>query len=328
MTGFGCRIRGTGSSFGSRVVDSAVIEERLNAPAGWCADRTGIRTRFHAADGERTTDLAVRAAELALADARLAPSDLGMVICATMTSEMCCPAAAHRLIERIGATPCGGFDLTSACAGYLSAMQLAADTIRVGTHEHVLVVGSDVLSPTVDPDDPKVAGLFGDGAGATVLSRDPNPEVGCVAQLIGSDGGQWDAVYHPRIPADLPTGIPAPPQFDRLIMNGLAVYRFATSKMIEIIPEVLGRVGLTHQDADMILLHQSNLRIINNVRLEFGWNAEKCPSIIETTGNTSGGSVGVLLDAQRRAGRIRPGMTLAMAALGGGLSWAASVWRV
>lgn len=328
MTGFGCCIRGTGSAFGSRFVDSAVIEDRLNAPAGWCADRTGIRSRYHAADGERTTDFAVRAAERALADSGIAPGELDLVICATMTPEMCCPASAHRLIDRIGATPAGGFDLTSACAGYLSGMQLAADSIRVGTHRNVLVVGSDVLSPTIDLDDPKVAGLFGDGAGATLLSRDDDPNRGCVAQLMGSDGGQWDAVYHPRVPADIPPGMPPPAQYDRLVMNGLAVYRFATSKMIEIIPQALAKAGLTLADADVVLLHQSNLRIINNVRLEFSWDEEKCPSIIETTGNTSGGSVGTLLDAQWRAGKVRPGMTVVMAALGGGLSWAASVWRV
>jgi 3-oxoacyl-[acyl-carrier-protein] synthase-3 len=327
MAGFGCSIRGTGTAFGSRVIDSAMIEERLGAPAGWCADRTGVRSRTHVGEGERTTDLAVRAAEAALADAGLPARAMGLVICATMTPEMPCPAVSHRVIDRIGATPVGGFDLTAACSGYLTALQLAADTIRTGTYEHVLVVGSDVLSRHIDPDDPKVAGLFGDGAAAAVLSRDPDPERGCLAQLVGSDGGQWDAVYHPRCPADIPEGYPPPPQYDRLVMNGLAVYRFATDKLIEIIPVVLQSSGRTVADVDLALLHQSNLRIINNVRLEFGWSDEKCPSVIETTGNTSGGSLGMLIDAQRKSGRLTAGQTVVMGAVGGGLCWAASVWR-
>jgi 3-oxoacyl-[acyl-carrier-protein] synthase III len=326
--GYGCEIRGSGSAFGSLVVESDTLERRLKLPEGWSADRTGVRTRRYAAPGERTLDLATAAAKAALIDAELSPHELGLVICSTMTPEMPCPATGHRLVDNIGATPCGAFDLTSACTGWLAAMNLAADGIRAGSYQHILVVGADVLSPTIDQDDPKMACLFGDAAAATVVSRSDDPAKGCYYQKLHSDGGQWQAVYQPRCMDDLPKGAPIPERFGLLTMNGLAVFRFAVTTLVHMIPETLAAVGMTIDDIDLVLLHQSNLRIVNSVRLQLDLPEEKCPTVIETTGNTSGGSVGMVLDAQLKAGRVRPGTNILFAAVGGGLSWGASIWKV
>lgn len=327
-TGYGCEIRGSGSAFGTQLIDSAALERRLKLPVGWSADRTGVRTRRYVESGVRTLDLATEAAKAALIDAELSPHELGLVICATMTPEMPCPATGHRLVDNIGATPCGAFDLTSACTGWLAGMHLAADSVRSGTHQHVLVVGADVLSPTVDHNDPKMACLFGDAASAAVVSRSENPNLGCLIQRLHSDGGQWASVYQPRCIDDLPPNTPQPERYNLLTMNGLAVFRFAVMTLVNLIPETIAAAGLTMPDIDLFLLHQSNLRIINSIRLQLDLNEEKCPTVIETTGNTSGGSVGVLLDAQFKAGRVRPGSNILFAAVGGGLSWGASIWRV
>jgi 3-oxoacyl-[acyl-carrier-protein] synthase-3 len=328
LPGFGCVIRGTGSALGSIEVSSTTLEERLGLRPGWIEERTGVRTRNVAAPGERTTELGVRAAKAALEDADLDPQRLGMVICATMTPEMPCPATGQRIADLIGAVPCGAFDITSACTGFLTGMNLAANTIRVGAAEHILVVGSDWLSPTIDPSDPKMVPLFGDAATAAVLSRCSDPHLGCQVQHINADGGQWASIYQPRCEADLPPGVKPPETYGYLTMNGLAVFRFAVETLIRIIPEALAAAKLTLEDADLILLHQSNLRIIDPVRQHLGLCEDRCPAIIHRTGNTSGGSVGLLLDSVRREGRLKSGMTVVLAAVGGGLSWGASVWRV
>lgn len=326
--GYGCSIRGTGSAFGSVLVESETLERRLKLPIGWSADRTGVRSRRYVAPGTRTLDLATAAAKSALEDANLAPSELGLVICATMTPEMTCPATAHRLVDNIGATPAGAFDLTSACTGWLAGMHLAADGIRTGSYEHVMVVGADVLSPTIDHDDPKMACLFGDAAAAAIVSRSSDPDLGCRVQKLHSDGGQWQSVYQPRCLDDVPSNAPQPERFNLLTMNGMAVFRFAVMTLVHVIPETLAVVGMTMDDIDLVLLHQSNLRIINSVRLQLDLSEDKCPTVIETTGNTSGGSVGVLFDDQRKKGRVPPGSKIMFAAVGGGLSWGASIWQM
>lgn len=328
LPGYGCIIRGTGSALGSTEVRSPELEIRLGLRTGWIEERTGVAVRYIVAPGERNTDLAVRAAQTALFDADLDPKKLGLVICATMTAEMACPATAQRVVDQIGGVPCGAFDLTSACTGFLAGMNIAANTVRVGAAEHVLVIGSDVISPTIDPNDPKMIPLFGDAAAAAVVSRGPDSQRGCIVQQLASDGGQWASIYQPNCRADLPPLVKPPERYGYLTMNGLAVFRFAVETLTHIIPEVLKEAGLTINDADLILLHQSNLRIIEPVRQHLGLTEEKCPAIIQRTGNTSGGSVGLVLDSVRREGRMKPGMTVVLAAVGGGLSWGASVWKV
>ncbi len=328
LQGYGCRIAGTGSALGGQLVPSKAFEDRLGLRPGWVAERTGVKDRAVAVPGERTCELGTAAARQALEDAGVAATELDLVICATMTAEMSCPASAHRIVAEIGAVPCGAFDLSSACTGFLAGMNLAANGIRSGVYKHVLVVGSDVLTEIVDQDDAKMAGLFGDAAAAAVVSRCDDPTMGVQVQKLRSDGNQWSALYQPRISADLPPGVAEPDQYGFLTMNGLAVYRFAIETLVRMVPATVADAGLTMDDISLLLLHQSNLRIVEQVRDSLKLDATKCPTIIERTGNTSGGSLGVLLDDVRRDGRMKPGSNIVLAAVGGGLSWGASVWRV
>lgn len=328
LPGYGCEIRGTGTALGSVAVQSSDLEEKFGLRNGWVEDRTGVQVRYLVGPGERTTDLAVRASEAALESAGLAANQLDLVICATMTAEMPCPATAHRVVDRLGAVPCGAFDLTSACTGFLSGMHMAANGIRAGAYNHVLVVGADVLSPTVDPNDPRMMPLFGDAAGAAIISRSKDAKLGCLAQRLRSDGSQWSALYQPQREEDIPPGMKPPERYGYLCMNGLAVFRFAVEALTQIIPETLADAGLSIGEADLVLLHQSNLRIIEPIRATLGLSEETCPAIIQNTGNTSGGSVGLLLDEVNRQGLLHPDMTVVLAAVGGGLSWGASVWKI
>lgn len=295
---------------------------------GWVVDRTGVAVRHVVAEGERTTTLGVAAAKQALEIAKIDPKQLDLVICATMTAEMPCPATSQRIAAELGAAPCGAFDLTSACTGYLSALHMAANGIRCGAYRHVLVVGSDVLSDIVDENDPKMAPLFGDAAAAAVIVGDDDPTKGCIFQRLHANGGDWAHIYQPAREADLPPGVSPPERYGLLTMNGLAVYRFAVETLVHMIPETLEQAGLKIDDVDLILLHQSNLRIIERVRDALGLKAVKCPTVIEWTGNTSGGSLGLLLDEMHRGGRLRPGKMVLLAAVGGGLSWGASLWKL
>ena len=326
--GYGCQIIGTGSALGGQSVASHIYEDRLGLRRGWVAERTGVVDRPVAVEGERTGVLGAAAARQALENAGISAKELDLVICATMTAEMNCPATAQRIVSDIGGVPCGAFDLTSACTGFLTGMHIAANGIRAGAYRHVLVVGSDVLSDIVDQNDPKMAALFGDAACAAVVSRSDDPNKGIVTQKICSDGGQWAYIYQPRCPADLPPNAEEPDRWNLLTMNGLAVYRFAIETLTRMLPKVCDNAGLSIDDMQMVLLHQSNLRIVERVRDALNLDANRCPTIIERTGNTSGGSLGVLLDAVRREGKITPGSHILLAAVGGGLSWGASIWRV
>lgn len=328
LPGFGCQIVGSGSALGGMSVPSAHYEDRLGLRAGWVSERTGVQVRPVVIEGERTGVLGAAAARQALDDARVEASELDLVICATMTAEMNCPATSQRIVADIGAAHCGAFDLTSACTGFLAGMHMAANGIRAGAYRNVLVVGSDVLSDIVDQNDPKMAALFGDAACAAVLSRSEDPTKGIITQNLASDGGQWAYIYQPKCSADLPPGIEEPERYGLLTMNGLAVYRFAIETLTRLVPATLADAGLTLDDVQLVLLHQSNLRIVERVREHLHLDAVKCPTIIERTGNTSGGSLGVLLDEMRRADRIQSGNNILLAAVGGGLSWGASVWRV
>jgi 3-oxoacyl-[acyl-carrier-protein] synthase-3 len=325
--GNGCFVRGSGTSQGALKLTSQELEGRFQLGEGWIVERTGVESRPIAEPGVRTNELAAQAARAALADAGVAPADLGLVICATMTPEMPCPATSHRVIDMIGATPCGGFDVTAACTGFMAGMNLAANGIRAGAHEHVLVIGADLLSRIVAQDDPRMAVLFGDAGAAVVLSRCDEPDRGCLVQHLASDGSQWPLIYQPSRLEDLPPGAKMPSRWGLLTMHGPSVFRFAVSTLVKIIPEAMAAAGLTLADADLVILHQSNMRIIEKVRTELRLSPERCPAVIQSTGNTSGGSVGMVIDAVRKEGRLPPGLVVVYAAVGGGLCWGASVWR-
>lgn len=305
------------------------LEALVQTSDEWILQRTGIsERRICDLSKEGTFTLARDALAKALKSANMQGSELDMIIVATVSSEMPCPATASRVADAVGATPAGAFDLVAACSGFVYAMNLADSIIRMGRARAIGVIGVEVLSRVVDYTDRRLSILFGDGAGAAVLKRDDNPALGCIHQISSGDGSAWQTLYIPLRQQDIP-------EFDRdnpirmgcMRMNGNAVFKFAVNKFRDVIEECFRETGLKHEDFSQIICHQSNLRIIDAAREKLGIPAEKMHINIDKYGNTSAASVAISLDELWREGKITAGKPLLLVAFGGGLTWASSVWQ-
>jgi len=328
--GTGVRLAGSGSAAPSRVVTNAELARHVDTDDEWIRQRTGIERRHFCTPGvESEFTLARDAMARALDDAGMRGSDLDLLIHASVTMEMVCPSNACRIAADLGATPAGAFDLAAACSGFVYGINLADSMIRCGRARTVGVVGCDALSGIIDYDDRSVSILFGDGAGAAVLTADEDPRRGCLYQTMGADGTGWEALYLPRRPEDVPSGHEEhPARLGTLRMNGREVYKFAVNKFREVIEDGLASTGLTVDDVAQFVCHQSNQRIIESAMEKLGLPAEKVHVNIHEYGNTSAGSVGLVYDEVARAGRVKPGDIVVFVAFGAGLTWASSVWRI
>src|SRR5947209_6752337 len=196
----GVRITGTGMAVPERVVSNADLEASLGVSAEWIVERTGIHERRIVSAGQRGLDLSLTAAARALADSGLRPADLDLLLCCTITSEMQTPATACRIVDKLGAIPCGSFDLSAACSGFVAGLNTAASFVEAGRCRNVLVVGTEILSEIVDWNDPKTAALFGDASAAAVVSASDDPRQVCLYQSLGSDASRWFELYIPKQP--------------------------------------------------------------------------------------------------------------------------------
>ena len=328
---FGVRIAGVGSAVPARVLVNRDLEAMMDTSDEWIMQRTGIHERRIVDQTEEGTyTLGRDALRNALADAGLQGSDLDMVIFATVTAEMTCPSNACRAAFELGAAPAPAFDVVAACCGYVYALNLAESMIRAGRHRTVGIIGCDAMSTVCDYTDRSVSILFGDAAGAAVLTRDDaHPEIGCLYQTLNADGAMWESLYMPRREQDVPDK-------DRdnrialgcLRMNGREVYKFAVNKFREVIEDALVATGLGVDDIAQFICHQSNVRIIDAAKEKIGLPAEKVYINIDRYGNSSAGSVGLCFDQLWKAGKVKRGDTVIFVAFGGGLTWASSVWRL
>lgn len=327
---YGVRIMGVGSAAPPRVMTNHDLSKTMDTSHDWIVKRTGIHRR-HIIDPETESEfsLARDAITRALASASMKGSDLDMLIHASVTSEMACPSNACRIAEAIDATPAPAFDLLAACSGFAYGMNLADTMIRSGRQSTVGVIGCDALSNVSDFSERTVSILFGDGAGAVVLARDEDPSVGCIYQKMGADGSMWESLYLPRRQCDVP-------EWDRdnvirlgcLRMSGREVFKFAVNKFREVIEEALQSTGLGPEDISQFVCHQSNIRIIDAAKEKLGLPDEKVHVNIDEYGNTSSGSVGLVMDDLWQAGRISRGDHIVIVAFGGGMTWSSSVWKV
>ena len=332
----GVRIAGTGVGLAGRIVSNADIAGRVETTDEWIRQRTGIHQRRYAGDDESLHSLSLAALRDALVDAGLEGSDLDLVIVATITPAMTCPSTAARLADAVGATPAGAFDLAAACSGFVYGMNLAAASLQTGMYRNIAVVGAEVLSRHVNPEDRRTCILFGDGAGAAILSADHADHRGVLHQSMGSDGGKWGALYMPRQESDLPGGTdPARTDqpgwngtYDALQMQGQEVFKFAVIKTCEMIEESLAATGLAASDLKLVIPHQSNQRIMATAADRFGLPPEKMYINIDRHGNTSAASVPLCLDEVRKSGRVAEGDLVLFLAIGGGMTWATSLWRL
>lgn len=329
----GVTIVGTGSALPSTALTNADLEKVMDTSDEWIVQRTGIRTRYRIdrEKDESTAALGAVALSKALEAAKLGPDDLDLVICATMTPEMACPASACMIVDRIKAKRAGAFDLNAACSGFVFAMNTAHDLIKMGGYRTIGIVGADCLSTLMEytTEGRGTAIIFGDAAGAAILRRTDDPNQGILAQSMHCDGPGWKEIFVPECPQDFPKGMPVDTKkFCHVQMNGAGVFKFAVGTFPELIAQTLEKSGLKPSDIDLFVCHQSNARILNAARERFGLSEDKLYVNIERVGNTVGASVPLCLDELSRAGRIHPGMKIMFVAFGGGLTWGASLWQL
>ncbi|MDP7008371.1 MAG: beta-ketoacyl-ACP synthase 3 [Phycisphaerales bacterium] len=324
----GVKILGTGSAVPEAILDNEELAREHNVDPQWIEQRTGILERRICREDEGAFELQCKALKGALEDARLQGSDLSLIICASVTSEMTCPSNACRLAAEVDAKPAGAFDLVAACCGYVYAMNIADCLIRSGQYQTIAVVGCDAMSKLTDRRDRGTSILFGDAAGAAILTRDDDPTRGCFYQKMNADGEPWRALYIPTDEAHVVQDDSVTTELGKLRMHGKEVYKFAVSTFTRITEELLRETGLTPADVTQFICHQSNMRIIESAQEKLGLPDDKVYKNIRHFGNSSSGSAALCFDQLWKAEKMKYGDTIVMLAFGGGLTWSSSAWRL
>src|SRR2546425_4358924 len=318
-------IRGTGSALPSRVLTNADLEKMVDTSDDWITSRTGIRERRIAREDEYMSQFAPGAAQEALASAQLSASDIDLIVCATVTPDMPIPATACIVQDNLGAAGAAAFDLAAGCSGFIYALAVAERFVASGDYRAVLVVGAELLSKYTDWRDRTTCVLFGDGAGAVVLTPGEAP-YGVLATSMHADGSMADFIY-------VPAGGTREPASERSVterrhfirMRGNETFKMAVRSMEETSRAVLEKAGLTPHDVNLFIPHQANRRIIDAVGSRLGLREDQVYVNIERVGNTSAASIPVALDEAMRKGLVRKGDNLLFAAFGTGLTWGAAV---
>jgi 3-oxoacyl-[acyl-carrier-protein] synthase-3 len=320
------RITGTGSYAPERVLTNADLERMVETSDEWIVERTGIRERRLAAPGEACSDLGVKAAERALAAAGVPAADLDMILLATCTGDAPLPATACLIQHRLGATKAAACDIAAACCGFVYALAVGDAYVKTG-FRHVLVIGSEVMSMLTNWKDRNTCVLFGDGAGAAVLSA-TKEDRGILSSHLRSDGSLWNLIYVPgggsRMP---PTEKMLADELQYMKMKGNETFKVAVKTLEESAREALQANGLTVGDLDVYVPHQANARILKAVAARLELPMEKVVLNVDRYGNTSAASIPIALDEAVRAGRIKKGHVVMMSAFGSGLTWATSLVR-
>ncbi|MFP4143740.1 MAG: beta-ketoacyl-ACP synthase III [Phycisphaeraceae bacterium] len=324
----GIRLAGTGMAVPERTLTNEDLARMVDTSDAWITQRTGIKTRRTVENGTTIRDLGREALLQALENAGMEPGDLDMVLLATLTPEMPCPSSAARLVSEIGAVPAGAMDLSAACSGFVYGLNLASSLIEAGRHKTVAVVGAETLTQVTDWDDRRTCVLFGDGAGAAVVTASDNPEQGCLEQSMHSNGKLWPELYLPMAQEQVPEGVTFTGKLNTLQMNGREVYKFAVGTTLKLIERTLDAAGVSPDDLAMIIPHQSNKRIIESARDKLGLPEERVWINIDRFGNTSAASVPICLHELMEAKRIGEGDLVLFIAVGGGMTWSSNLWRL
>lgn len=317
---------GLGSILPERVVTNAEFEKLVDTSDAWIRERTGIRERHIAARGETTSDLAVEAGRRALDAAGIAPEQLDLIVCATLTPDTPIPSAAVWVQRKLGvAAP--AFDVNAACAGFSYALSTGTAFIESGQAETVLVIGAEVLSSVMDYTDRGTCILFGDGAGAVVLRPSESP--GVLGSVLGADGRAAEILIIPAGGSARPASHETVDARDHSIRmpNGREVFKRAVVEMTNACRQLLEKSGYTPEDVDVLIPHQANARILIAVAERLGVPLDRAVVDVETVGNTSAASIPIALDRTWRAGRVRIGDLVLMTSFGAGLAWGANLIR-
>lgn len=320
-------IVGIGSSIPDTVLDNAYFERIVETSDEWIVTRTGIKERRKADDGVGASDVAAKAAITALETAGMAASDIDLIICATVTGDMPLPATASIIQSKIGAAKAAAFDLAAGCSGFVYGLSVAAGFIGSCTYDNILVIGVDLLSRITDYEDRTTCVLFGDGAGAAVLTP-ATDDNGILATLLGSDGNGAHFLKveggGSLIPA---THLSVDERRHFIRMEGREVFRFAVKVMSEAAIQVIEKADLSVEDVDLFVPHQANERIIDAAARKLNIPKERVFLNVEKYGNTSAASIPIALDEAARCGRLKTGDTAVLVGFGAGLTWAAAVLK-
>lgn len=317
-------LRGVGAYLPARILTNDELSTRVDTSDAWIRERTGIRERRVAAEGERTSDLAIAAARDALEAAGVAPAEVDLIVLATATPDLTFPATATRVQAALGVTAGAAFDVQAVCSGFVFALSTADNMLARGQAQTALVIGAETFSRILDWEDRTTCVLFGDGAGAVVLQASEAPqdaERGVIATFLRSDGRMHDLLFVDGGPSQTQT-------VGRLRMQGNAVFRQAVTHISDAMVQTVRRAGLTIADVDWFVPHQANQRILDGVAQRLGIPRERVVSTVAEHGNTSAASIPLALHAAVRDGRIKPGELVLVEALGGGLTWGAALLRV
>jgi 3-oxoacyl-[acyl-carrier-protein] synthase-3 len=317
-------ILGVGAHLPAKILTNAELSKRVDTSDEWIVERTGIRQRHIVGEGEKTSDLAIAAAERALAASGREAKDIDLIILATTTPDLTFPATAARVQAAIGAGPGAAFDLQAVCSGFVFALATADNFLVRGQAKTALVIGAETFSRIIDWEDRGTCVLFGDGAGAVVVeaqSAAAAGERGVISTYLRTDGRNHDLLYVDGGPSQTQS-------VGKVRMVGNAVFRQAVEHISGAMLEACARAGVTLDAVDWFVPHQANQRILDGVVRKLGIANDKVVSTVALHGNTSAASVPLALDVAVRDGRIKPGDLVLMEALGGGLTWGAALVRI
>ncbi len=306
----GITIRGMGYYVPDKVLTNFDLEKMVDTSDDWITTRTGIKER-RIAGSESLTDMAYRASLEALESAQIDPQEIDAIILATLTPDLGFPATACLLQARLGANRAYAFDISAACSGFLYGLEIASSMLSSGRAKRVLLVGAEKLSQIVDWTDRATCVLFGDGAGAVVLSSEGEGEL--LASVMRSDGNYWEILYAERC--------------GYIKMKGKELFKLAVRSMADVCEEVLQRAGVSTQDINLIVPHQANIRIIQALAEKLNVPMERVYSNIHKYGNTSAASIPIALCEAYKEGKLKRGDLVLLTAMGGGLTWGASLIR-
>jgi 3-oxoacyl-[acyl-carrier-protein] synthase III len=322
----GVRVLATGSYVPDAVVTNDHLHQRLGFDSDWIVKRTGILERRHVLPHQATSDLCHEAARRCIEQAKVDPADIDLVLLATFTPDMAFPSTACLVQDRLGLN-CPAVDMQAACAGFMYALVAGAAYVVSGASDLALIIGGDANSRVVNPNDLKTYPLFGDGAGAVLLTRG-RPDQGLVSYSLGADGSGGDLLSRPACGSRMP---PTPEILDKglqyMHMDGRAVFRWAVAILCDTIQDVLKASGLQPSDIDVYIPHQANIRIINAAIDVLHIPRSRVFNNLERYGNTSAGSVPLAVDEAVAEGRIQPGNLVVLSGFGSGLAWGTAVMR-
>ncbi len=317
-------IRGVGAYLPKRIMTNQDMSKLVDTTDDWITERTGIKQRHIAAEGEFTSDLGIAAAKQALIRSGIDPVEIDLVICATATPDKTFPATAVKIQHALGITKGAAFDIQAVCSGFVFALTTADNFLKTGQFKRAIVIGAETFSRILDWSDRGTCVLFGDGAGALVLEAQPQhgtrEDRGILSTIIRSDGRYEDLLYVDGGPGSTKTT-------GQLRMNGREVFRHAVQKIHGVIEETLIATGYAADEIDLYVPHQANKRILDGIAKKLGVGPEKIVVTLEKHGNTSAASIPLALNDAFEAHRIKEGNLVLMEAMGGGFTWGAVLVR-